>query len=339
MSSRSPSRCSASGCRSAGSPTGCAAGPPPSSSGAAGGSSTRSTPPNCRRACGCSTRESSCGSSSRGGNDLVPGAGKAESFPARARPAHGRLSRAADRLSPDRPLRPRRHRSALGRESALRGAARGGNLCVRAARLLQRETKSGQGADLRLEKHLPAGGGLGGGSSDAATVLLVLNRLWELNLSRARLGKIGLQLGADVPFFIFGRNAIGEGVGERLRGLELPAAWYLVLTPQVSVSTKEMFASALTADTKRLKIPPFFPGQGRNDLEPVVTARYPEMAAQLAWLRSRCPQARMTGSGACVFAEFETKAPADAVQSQLPGGMSGFVAQGLERHPVHDGAD
>ncbi len=213
------------------------------------------------------------------------------------------------------------------------------NLCVRAARLLRRETSSRRGAELRLEKHLPVGGGLGGGSSDAATVLLVLNRLWEVNLGRARLREIGLQLGADVPFFIFGRNAVGEGIGERLRGLELPAAWYLVLTPQVSVSTKEMFASALTADTKRLKIPPFFSGQGRNDLEPVVTARYPEIAAQLAWLKSRCPQARMTGSGACVFAEFETRAPADAVQSQLPGGMSGFVAQGLERHPLHDRAD
>jgi 4-diphosphocytidyl-2-C-methyl-D-erythritol kinase len=213
------------------------------------------------------------------------------------------------------------------------------NLCVRAARLLQRETSSGQGADLRLEKHLPVGGGLGGGSSDAATVLLVLNRLWELNLSGARLREIGLQLGADVPFFIFGRNAIGEGLGERLRALELPAAWYLVLTPQVSVSTKEIFDSALTADTKRLKIPPFFSGQGRNDLEPVVTARYPEVAAQLAWLKSRCPRARMTGSGACAFAEFETKALADAVQSQLPGGMSGFVAQGLERHPLQDRED
>ena len=213
------------------------------------------------------------------------------------------------------------------------------NLCVRAARLLQRETHCGQGVDLRLEKHLPVGGGLGGGSSDAATVLLVLNRLWQLNLSGARLREIGLQLGADVPFFLFGCNALGEGLGERLRRLELPSAWYLVLTPQVSVSTKEMFDSALTADTKRLKIPPFFSGQGRNDLEPVVTARHPEIAAQLAWLKSRCPGARMTGSGACVFAEFETKAPADAVQSQLPAGMSGFVAQGLERHPLHDRAD
>ena len=213
------------------------------------------------------------------------------------------------------------------------------NLCVLAARLLQRETKTGQGADLRLEKQLPIGGGLGGGSSDAATVLLVLNKVWDLGLTRDALQDLSLELGADVPFFVFGHNAVGEGIGERLRALELPAAWYLVLTPQVTVSTKEMFDSALTADTKRLKIPPFFSGQGRNDLEPVVRVRYPEVAAQLAWLKSRCAQARMTGSGACVFAEFETKAQADAVQSQLPPGMSGFVAQGLERHPLHDRAD
>jgi len=170
-------------------------------------------------------------------------------------------------------------------------------------------------------------------------VLLVLNRLWQTRLSREDLMEIGLRLGADVPFFIYGRNALGEGVGERLAALELPRAWYLVLVPQVSVSTRETFASALTGGSKRLKIPPFFPGQGRNDLEAVVTARYPEVAARLAWLKQRCPQARMTGSGACVFAEFETRAQADAVQSQLPGGTGGFVAQGLERHPLHDWAD
>jgi 4-diphosphocytidyl-2-C-methyl-D-erythritol kinase len=210
------------------------------------------------------------------------------------------------------------------------------NLCVRAARLLKAESGTRAGAELQLEKDLPVGGGLGGGSSDAATVLLVLNRLWGCRLSREKLMAIGLRLGADVPFFVYGRNALGEGIGERLRPLDLPAAWYLVLVPQVSVSTKETFASALTGRSKRLKIPPFFPGQGQNDLEAVVTARYPEVAAQLAWLKQRCPQARMTGSGACVFAEFETRAQADAVQSQLPGGMSGFVTQGLERHPLHD---
>src|SRR5712692_8101036 len=114
------------------------------------------------------------------------------------------------------------------------------NLCVRAARLLQRETNSGQGADLGLEKHLPVGGGLGGGSSDAATVLLVLNRLWNLNLRRKGLIDLGLKLGADVPFFVYGRNALGEGFGERLSALELAPAWYLLLTPQVSVSTAEI---------------------------------------------------------------------------------------------------
>ena len=212
------------------------------------------------------------------------------------------------------------------------------NLCVRAARLLQAQT-TGKGCDLVLEKHLPVGGGLGGGSSDAATVLLALNKLWGLGLSRDRLRVLGLKLGADVPFFVYGRNAIGEGVGERLLALALPRAWYLVLTPQVSVSTREIFESALTHSTKRLKIPPFLSGQGANDLEAAVVARYPDVAASLGWLRKHRPQARMTGSGACVFAEFETEAEARALhaaalQSSLPGGMQGFVARGLEQHPL-----
>jgi 4-diphosphocytidyl-2-C-methyl-D-erythritol kinase len=214
------------------------------------------------------------------------------------------------------------------------------NLCVRAANCLKWETRTARGCDLALEKTLPIGGGLGGGSSDAATVLMALNRAWSLRLSRERLMQIALRLGADVPFFIYGRNALGEGIGERLQPLDLPAAWYLVLTPQVSVSTKETFESALTHRSKRLKIPPFFPGQGSNDLEAAVVARYPEVAASLAWLRKHRPQARMTGSGACVFAEFETEAEAralhaTALQSDLPGGMQGFVARGLEQHPLH----
>jgi len=212
------------------------------------------------------------------------------------------------------------------------------NLCLRAARLLKQQTSSRLGADIELEKRLPVGGGLGGGSSDAATVLLALNRLWKLRLARDELQQLGAKLGADVPVFIFGRNALGEGIGEHLTALELGAAWYLVLTPQVAVSTKEIFARALTGESKRLTIPPFFPGRGRNDLEAVVTARYPEVAAQLAWLRVRCPQARMTGSGACVFAEFDTEAEARAIQSQMPHGMDGFVAQGLDRHPLYDWA-
>jgi 4-diphosphocytidyl-2-C-methyl-D-erythritol kinase len=208
------------------------------------------------------------------------------------------------------------------------------NLCVRAARALKQATASAKGADLALEKVLPVGGGMGGGSSDAATVLLVLNRLWGLNLERASLLSIALKLGADVPVFVHGRNALGEGIGERLTALELPAAWYLVLEPQVSVSTKEIFASALTGQSKALKIPPFFPGQGCNDLEAAVAARYPEVAAHLEWLRQRSPQARMTGSGACVFAEFTTEREAHALYDQLPGNMRGFVARGLDRHPL-----
>lgn len=213
------------------------------------------------------------------------------------------------------------------------------NLCMRAARTLKQETGSRLGADISLEKTLPVGGGMGGGSSDAATVLLALNRLWKLGLKRARLREIGAKLGADVPFFLFGRTAVGEGIGEKLAALDVPPAWYLVLTPQVTVSTKEIFASALTGESKRLKIPPFFPGRGQNDLERVVTERFPEVAASLAWLKERSAQARMTGSGACVFAEFATETEARAIQSQMPGGMDGFVAQGLDRHPLYDWAD
>jgi 4-diphosphocytidyl-2-C-methyl-D-erythritol kinase len=219
------------------------------------------------------------------------------------------------------------------------GAFGDDNLCLKAARLLKEEARSPLGCDLRLEKNLPVGGGMGGGSSDAATVLLVLNRLWELNLAREKLMQIGVNLGADVPVFLFGKNALGEGIGERLTPLELPAAWYLVLTPQVSVSTKEIFRNALTHGAKGIKIPPFFPGLGRNDLEPVVTARHPEVAAHLAWLKSRCPQARMTGSGASVFAEFAAESEARALQSELPDTMRGFVARGIEQHPLRDWAN
>ncbi|MGH6628740.1 MAG: 4-(cytidine 5'-diphospho)-2-C-methyl-D-erythritol kinase, partial [Burkholderiales bacterium] len=174
-------------------------------------------------------------------------------------------------------------------------------------------------------------------SSDAATVLLVLNRLWNLNLKRRELLELGMRLGADVPFFLYGRNALGEGVGERLRGLDLPSAWYLVLAPQVSVSTREIFSdAALTRDTKPLTMSPFLSGQGRNDLEPIALRRYPEIAEHLAWLKKSRPQARMTGSGACVFAEFSRQEDALALQRQAPAAMRGFVARGLELHPLHD---
>jgi 4-diphosphocytidyl-2-C-methyl-D-erythritol kinase len=220
------------------------------------------------------------------------------------------------------------------------------NLCLRAAHLLKDHALSSLGrtadplgVDIGVQKLLPIGGGLGGGSSDAATVLLVLNRLWDLNLPRDELRALAARLGADVPLFVFGESALGEGVGERLTALSLAPAWYLVLVPQVSVSTKEMFAeAALTRNSKPLKIPPFFSGQGKNDLEAVVTARYPEVAAHLAWLKQRRPEARMTGSGACVFAEFSHEAEARALHLQLPDTMQGFVTRSLERHPLHDWA-
>ena len=214
------------------------------------------------------------------------------------------------------------------------------NLCVKAAHLLQARTGASRGCELRLDKVLPVGGGLGGGSSDAATVLIVLNRLWQTGLAREELMRLGRELGADVPVFIYGRNALGEGIGERLGALDLEPAWYLVLTPQVAVSTREIFGSgALTRFGKRLTIPPFLSGQGANDLEPLVTARYPDVAAHLAWLKNRCPQARMTGSGACVFAEFAAEREARAVHAALPRGMNGFVTRGLDEHPLRGWLD
>jgi 4-diphosphocytidyl-2-C-methyl-D-erythritol kinase len=216
------------------------------------------------------------------------------------------------------------------------GAFGDDNLCLRAARLLKQEAGCALGADLALEKRLPVGGGLGGGSSDAATILLVLDKLWKLDLGRLALQTLGRQLGADVPFFVFGENALGEGIGERLTALSLPSAWYFVLAPQVAVSTKEIFSAALTHPGKRLTIPPFFAGLGENDLEPIVTARHPEVAQALEWLRRRSPKARMTGTGACVFAELASEQDARALQAELPRGMDGFIARGLDRHPLYD---
>jgi 4-diphosphocytidyl-2-C-methyl-D-erythritol kinase len=224
----------------------------------------------------------------------------------------------------------------IRRHDPLPGVPADADLCVRAAQLLQAHTKSPLGADLAIDQRLPIGGGLGGGSSDAATTLLVLNRLWNAGLSRAELQRLAARLGADVPFFVFGENAVGEGIGERLRPLALPAAWYVVLVPPSGLSTADVFSdNALTRNTKPLKIPPFFPGLGANDLEPAAMRRSPEVTAHLAWLRARRPQARMTGSGACVFAELATEEEAHALLGELPAAMRGFVARGLERHPLY----
>jgi 4-diphosphocytidyl-2-C-methyl-D-erythritol kinase len=225
----------------------------------------------------------------------------------------------------------------IRRHAPLPGVPPEEDLCVRAARLLQRHCGTRLGADLALEKNLPIGGGLGGGSSDAATTLIVLNRLWNAGLARDDMQALASRLGADVPFFVFGENALGEGIGERLTALALPPAWYLVLVPPAALSTRDVYSdNALTRNTKPLKIPPFFSGLGANDLEPVAVKRSPEIAVHLAWLRARSPQARMTGSGACVFAEFATEGAARKVLGELPGAMRGFVARGLERHPLYE---
>ncbi len=212
------------------------------------------------------------------------------------------------------------------------------DLCIRAAKLLKQKTDTGQGVDIFLQKQIPMGGGLGGGSSDAATTLLALNHLWKLNLSKDQLLELGLQLGADVPIFIFGQNAFAEGIGEKLAAIELPPAWYLVLIPSVQVSTAEVFASKeLTRNTLPIKIPPFSVWQGQNDLEAVVCQTYPEVAKCLEWLKQleNTTIARMSGSGACVFAEFTTEWAARNALKQIPDDMKGFVAKGLDYHPMY----
>lgn len=210
------------------------------------------------------------------------------------------------------------------------------DLTVRAARLLQAETGCRQGVTIRIDKRLPMGGGLGGGSSDAATVLMALNHLWKLGLSRSRLQEIGLSLGADVPVFIFGQNAFAEGVGEALQPVGLPAAWYVVLETPVQVPTAAIFGvPELKRDTPPMHVADWKPGVGTNDLQPVAVARFPAVGEYLAWL-SAYGEARMTGSGACVFAEFGQKAGAEEVLRKMPDGMRGWVAAGLAQHPLFD---
>ena len=228
----------------------------------------------------------------------------------------------------------------VGLRKPLPGVPPEQDLCLRAANLLKRATGYRDGVDIELDKRIPMGGGLGGGSSDAATTLVVLNHLWRLGLGRAQLQQLGLELGADVPVFVFGANAFAEGVGEQLTPLELPAAWYLVLVPAVEVPTAAAFAAPeLTRNAKPIKITAFFDGLKRralrNDLEPVVSKRYPEVARHLAWLKQH-GDARMSGSGACVYAEFSTESAARAVEARLPQGMRGLVARGLERHPLYE---
>lgn len=217
----------------------------------------------------------------------------------------------------------------------LPGVAPETDLTVRAARLLQAHTGCDRGVNIHLEKNLPMGGGLGGGSSDAATTLLALNFLWQTGVDRNTLEKIGLQLGADVPVFIHGKNCFAEGVGEHFTDLDLPPASYLVLHPAVNVPTARIFnAAELCRNTPPLDPATWQPGIGHNDLEPVACQLFPQVAEHLAWLRRHTAHAMMTGSGACVFASFADLCSAERVFAQRPDNLSGWVCRGLPEHPL-----
>lgn len=205
------------------------------------------------------------------------------------------------------------------------------NLVVRAARALQRKTGSNAGAVIRLHKRIPAGAGLGGGSSDAATTLVALNQLWSTGLDTEQLCGLGVALGADVPVFVRGESAWAEGVGEVLIPVDLPAKTYLVITPNCNVSTAEIFShQELTRDTTPIKMAAFLGGQTRNDCENLVRRLYPPVDRALNWLGQHAP-ARMTGTGASVFAVFDSHEEAVTVFSQLPEELTGFIARGLQR--------
>jgi 4-diphosphocytidyl-2-C-methyl-D-erythritol kinase len=210
------------------------------------------------------------------------------------------------------------------------------DLVVRAAHALQAATGTPLGASLHVKKRIPMGGGLGGGSSDAATTLLALNHLWGCNLPPARLAEIGLALGSDVPVFVYGSSAWAEGRGEILTPVALPERWFLVIHPGVQVATAQVFqAPELTRNSPVLTIRAFFQASGRNDCEGIVRARFPEVAQALDWLARSAP-ARLTGTGACVFASFARAIDAERVAAQVPDRWTGFVARGLNSSPVQE---
>ncbi len=214
------------------------------------------------------------------------------------------------------------------------GLAPAEDLCVRAAMALQSACGVRQGAQIRLRKRIPIGGGLGGGSSDAATVLQVLNKLWGTGLSVTELATLGLQLGSDVPVFIHGTSAWAEGRGEELTPIVLPPAWYLIVWPGIAVSTAGVFqAPELTRNSPLIKIRALSPGEGRNDFEPLVRSFYPDVAAALDWVGARAP-ARLSGTGSCVFASFESAREAERIAARVPDEWTSFVARGVNQSPL-----
>jgi len=227
----------------------------------------------------------------------------------------------------------------IHRRADIPGVSAEADLTVRAARLLQGQTGCGLGADIQVEKRLPMGGGLGGGSSDAATTLVGLNELWGTGLELHTLAELGLRLGADVPVFVRGLAAWGEGVGEELIPVPLPEPWYLVLTPPVAVSTAGVFADpGLTRDSAPITMHDFARGEAANDCLAVVRRRYPEVAQALDWLAA-WGEARLTGTGGCVFAAFADRDDALAARDAAPAHLCGFVARGLNRSPLLDRLD
>jgi len=210
------------------------------------------------------------------------------------------------------------------------------DLTVRAARALQQASECRLGATLRVRKRIPMGGGLGGGSSDAASVLLGLNAVWGCGLSVDALAKLGLPLGADVPVFVRGSSAWGEGVGENLQPLELPDAWYVVIHPGVHVGTRDVFQSPeLTRNSPVITIRDFFQSGGRNDCEPVVRGRFPAVAEALDWLGRFAP-ARLTGTGSCIFASCASAIDAERIAARVPQRWTNYVARALNVSPVRE---
>ena len=210
------------------------------------------------------------------------------------------------------------------------------DLVVRAAQALKAATGTSLGASLRVKKRIPMGGGLGGGSSDAATTLLALNHLWGCGLPLARLAEIGLALGSDVPVFVYGSSAWAEGRGEALEPVQLPERWFVVIHPRVHVATAQVFqAPELTRNSPRITMRAVFLTGGRNDCESVVRTRFPEVADALDWLARFAP-ARLTGTGACLFADFASATDAERVAAQVPDRWTSFVARGLNTSPVHE---
>jgi 4-diphosphocytidyl-2-C-methyl-D-erythritol kinase len=226
----------------------------------------------------------------------------------------------------------------IRRASTLAGVPEEADLVVRAARLLQGRTGCRLGADIRVQKFLPMGGGLGGGSSDAATTLVALNRIWRTGLRERELMKLGLTLGADVPVFIHGCAAWGEGVGEDLTTLSLPRHWYLVLVPGCEVATGAVFSDeGLTRNSVPITLADFAAGDDRNDCLDVVRRRYREVAEALDWLAA-VGRPRLTGTGACVFCAFGSAKEAEAARESAPSRFSAFVARGMNRSPLLDAA-